>query len=184
MQNLINQINLSHIISVVSIFTSLTIALFSLSVSRKSLKLTQQSIDSANRPYLVIYLETIQISKTIVDYLVLKNFGKSGAIIEKVTLDLPYDGLKRQPFVELNNFSIAPEQSISTSLFDARETETFSDKRIFTIKYSSHSETYTDTFFINDEQLKFMSFSKPDAKDDLLQTVISKAASEIIRKNL
>ncbi|HBH6328674.1 recombinase family protein [Enterococcus faecium] len=73
-------ISLSEFIQILVSCISLAIALGSLYQSKKSIQLTENSILSANRPYVVIYIETLD-TVYFERYIVIKNFGKSAARI-------------------------------------------------------------------------------------------------------
>ena len=167
------------------VLASLTVAIASIIIAVKSLRLTQKSVESANRPYLVISLESIQVTSSIVDYLVLRNYGKSGAIIDSITLDLDYEGLKNQPFTSLENFSIAPGQSIPTAMTYTQSTDSYQRDRVFRLKYHNEQKCYEESFIVGSNQLKFMAFSKPKpSKNTKLEEIISKTAAEMLRRNL
>ena len=78
-------ISLSEFIQIFISCISLAIALVALYQSKKSIQLTEKSILSANRPYVMIYIETLD-TVYFERYIVIKNFGKSAARI----LDLSF----------------------------------------------------------------------------------------------
>lgn len=87
----------SDIIEIVSIITStllsvisLWIAVKSLKQSQKSIEIAELSIEESNRPYVVVYRDFIQVLNTAHEYLVIKNFGNTGATIDSLEISPPY----------------------------------------------------------------------------------------------
>ena len=77
-------ISLAEFIQILVSCISLAIALSSLYQSKKSIQLTEKSILSANRPYVMFYIETLD-TVYFEKYIVIKNFGKSAAKILDLT---------------------------------------------------------------------------------------------------
>ena len=123
-------ISLAEFIQILVSCISLAIALSSLYQSKKSIQLTEKSILSANRPYVMFYIETLD-TVYFEKYIVIKNFGKSAAKI----LDLTFIS-KLDEKNDLNRLGslvggiIAPNQKFTTSV-DPNFNETITGK----IKY-------------------------------------------------
>lgn len=130
-------------------------------------------IEDSTRPNIVIY-------STFVDsitYIVIKNFGSSPAIIDKVTCG--YEFTKQETgdfegdiFSKVRNANLAPNQSIRCPLVGWRLQNTAFD---FTIKYhsSTHSYTYSEKChvdIISDSPFANMNASKGKT-DDILQNI-------------
>ncbi|PLC18144.1 hypothetical protein BV582_04960 [Bacillus paralicheniformis] len=178
---------MSDIIQIVSIFSTSIISIISIFIAVKSLKLTQKSIEDANRPYIVVYRDYIQVLANIHEYIVIKNFGKSGATIESLTFEPNYlDASRNKPiFKNIKNTFIAPGQSIVTPT----GLHAFENNRkgviVATINYRDNIRTYSEKMTLNEEILNDIAFTKSKpSKNESIQTVIAKAAQEFLRKNL
>ena len=171
------------IASVVGIFTSVIAVI----ISVFSLKQTQKSIKDANRPYVVVYRDYIQVLGNIQEHIIIKNFGKTGAIIKSLSFDPTYkDSMrKKEIFKNISETFIAPSQSIST----ITSNNTFEGERNGIIKaeitYCSGKEYYKDIFTLNEELLHDLSFSKTKpSKSKKLEEVIVKSVQEVLRRKL
>jgi len=98
--------------AVIGLITSITAVV----ISVKSLKLTEKSILNANRPYVTMYVETIDtiyFSK----HLVIKNFGKTSAKIKSLDFTSELDEFNKDNQMQsLVKGMIAPNQKFTTSL--------------------------------------------------------------------
>ncbi|MEK5425707.1 hypothetical protein [Cytobacillus sp. FSL R7-0680] len=173
-------------IQIAAIIVSLITSLIAIIISSKSLKLTRYSIEEANRPYVVIYETDVQVSKSIHTYLVIKNFGNTGATIESINYYPEYRDVifNRQPFLKVKNHFIAPGQQFSTSIRIKNNSN--KEVRTFHIKYrDSANKIYREKIILNEFSTSELVHAKtiPD-KNTSLETVISKATEELIRRNL
>ncbi len=100
----------------------------------KSLKLTQKSIEEANRPYIVCYMDYVDVGY-FQKYLVIKNFGKTPAIIKSIETDKEIEEFKNGKALDsLNNVTIAPGQKFIRAISNKSIEEC-----IFTITYQELS---------------------------------------------
>lgn len=180
-------ISLSDWIQVIAICVSLIVAIISIIQSNKSIKLSEQSIKDANRPYVVVYRDYIQVLSTVHEYLVIKNFGTTGATIDKIEFSTEYkDSMREKPvFGNISNTFIAPGQSISTVV----SINAFKGERNGVIKATIHyhdsTEPYETECSLNEDFLHDLSLSKSNpTKSTSVQEVIIKASEEILRRNL
>lgn len=90
----------------------------SLLIALGSQRQTRKSIESANRPYLSLYVETLDtVGGGWVRYIVLKNFGKSAAKITKLSFNTDLDKKnKDRKLSSLINATVAPGQKFSSSM--------------------------------------------------------------------
>ncbi|MGJ0741424.1 hypothetical protein [Enterococcus casseliflavus] len=178
---------ISIVVSTILTIVSLFIAVKSLKQSQKSIELAEQSILDANRPYVVVYRDYIQILNSVSEYIIVKNFGNTGATIDSVvfTPELKYKNKERNIFENLRNTYIAPKQSISTvsnnNVFEKKDLCQFEVE----IKYHNNNATYNETFLFNDDLLHDLHFSKsnPSSKKTM-QEVLVKSSEEILRRGL
>lgn len=108
--------SLSDIIQIVAICTSLACSFIAIFQTKKSMDRTEKSTKDANRPYVSVYLEsidTIGFSK----HIVIKNFGNTSAKILKIYIEgLPTNEKHYIDFSNLIDASIAPGQKFTSSI--------------------------------------------------------------------
>lgn len=176
------ELEVSDQIQIISTIATIIISLVSVWIAVSTLKQTNKITEEANRPYVVIFLEVIQVTSTFTYYLVVKNFGNTGAIIDSISYNPDFNnkyGLK--PFADFENHFIAPRQSITTAC-DFEKPYTPID---FTISYHVGKKSYTDTFIINPLATSGLILSKVSpSKDSSLEKVVAYATQEIIRTKL
>lgn len=162
------------VVAVISLITS-TIAVV---ISVKSLRLTQKSILDANRPYVTMYIDsvdTIYFSKD----LVIKNFGKSSARIDRIEFDTELDQLNKEKKMQsLIGGMIAPNQKFTTTLENDFKKSVTAD-----IEYSDlNGKKYKESIVIKTDIGKDLLWSsKRNSKDSTEATAIKHSAHAIIR---
>ena len=170
---------------------SIAIAYVAIRQSNKSIKLTEESIEDANRPYVVAYLTSMQVTNTIIEYVVIKNFGQTGATINSIQVipDYEYEGHdlnNGNPFKDINNHFIAPGQSL-TFIVGAGGNDYISvPDRTIRINYKTANKTYSEDFHFNETSI---SSSILHAKADPSQVskdtkLLIRAFQELIRQKL
>ncbi len=180
-------ISLSDWIQVIAICVSLIVSVISIIQSNRSIKLSEQSIKEASRAYVVVYREYIQVLSSVHEYLVIKNFGSSGAIIDSMEFSANYTGIirSRNVFSNIQDTFIAPGQSISTTVSHNAFAGERNGAVTVTIKYHDELDHYENVFSLNEELLKDLAFTKSNpSKSTSIQEVIMKASEEILRRNL
>ncbi|WP_125570487.1 hypothetical protein [Lacticaseibacillus songhuajiangensis] len=75
----------------------------------------------ANRPYVVATLEPVRLHSTTIIYLVIKNYGKTGAVLKNFVSDKDLGNAQRKsfknnPFENLSGTLLAPNQSLKAGL--------------------------------------------------------------------
>lgn len=184
----------SDVIEIASIITgsllsiiSLWIAVKSLKQSQKSIELAELSIEESNRPYVVVYRDFVQILNTAHEYLVIKNFGNTGATIDSLEISPPYSDsdVHFDNFKNINNTFIAPRQSINSAVFANSANNRRTGITKISIKYHTDHKTYSDVFCINEDIMRDIIISKTNpAKSKTIEEVIVKSAEELLRRNL
>lgn len=173
-------------------FIGIGVSIVAVVISVLSLKQTQHSIEQTNRPYVVVYRDYIQVLNSIQEYIIIKNFGKTGATIDY--LEFNPNNYKdywrdRDIFKNIGNNFIAPGQAISTvtshDAFGKNEDEERSRITEVTIHYHNGKKRYQETIILNEELSNDLVFAKsnPTSKDTI-EKVVAKAAQEILRKRL
>ncbi|GGN56255.1 hypothetical protein [Oceanobacillus indicireducens] len=169
--------------TIVGIITSITAVIISI----VSLKQTQKSIEEANRPYVVVYRDYIQVLGNVQEYFIIKNFGKTGAIIDSLDFDPVYKESIRGKdiFPNITSTFIAPGQSISTVVsHNAFQGEREGVIQV-TVQYHSGKKHYSEVITLNEDLINDLAFSKTNpSKNTTVQTIIAKATQEILRRRL
>lgn len=181
MFNAFSNLSITDKLQLISIVSTTLISIISIFIALATLKQNSKVIGEANRPYLAIYYEIVNVS-SYVTYLILKNFGTTGAIIDSVTPSFQFDsGYNSEPFSLLKNHFIAPSQKITTACRFEKPYQIVT----FTINYHNGNKKYSESFVINPESISNMILAKSSSgKDTNLEKIISYSAQEIIRTNL
>lgn len=160
----------ADLIEIAGIVTSLITSIVAIVISVKTLKQNSDMIEESTRPYIVIYSRTTNFQNPNF-YLVLKNYGQTGATI--ISLECDHDlksfsySENHIPYSHIPDTFVAPGQSYICTL-DTSKLFAKDEKLHFTIKYAANGKTYSDSFVIN-----------PSADSDLLQTRASTANKEL-----
>lgn len=95
-----------------------------------------------SRPYVVAFLKPISMHGVIIVYLVIKNFGKTGAKVMNFHASVPLvmksgNDYTNNPFEKVTNTLIAPQQSISAGLTadSSAEMEVKADEALFSFDW-------------------------------------------------
>ena len=172
---------ITSIISSIATIISIIIAVQSLKKSQKAIELTEISIEEANRPYIVAYTDLVQVASSIHEYLIIKNFGKTGATITSFQVNPPYKN--KGKFNNLKDTFLAPNQSLNTVLYNDCLKKDRNGITNISITYKTNQKEYKDNFIINENIDLALSKSIPPKKRPLAET-ITRATEELIRKNL
>ena len=172
-------ISASDIIEIVSIICSSILSIVAIIISVLTLVQNNKMIFESNKPNITIFSKILNFTSPY-PFLVLKNFGVSGATI----LSIEYDGnlknyLEREPFKNMKNVFIAPNQTFVYSL----NHENFDYDKIFNFKitYKYLNKTYTEEHQVSFSQYldiayikNHLSKSSSDTKElsDVLQEMI------------
>ncbi|PGE86630.1 hypothetical protein COM55_07675 [Bacillus pseudomycoides] len=177
-----DNINISELVQIISPIVGIVTSIVAVFISVGSLKATRSSIEEANRPYVVVYRDYIQVLSSIHEYLVIKNFGKSGATIDSIIFEPNTD---KGFFENTRDTFIAPGQAISTVVSSNAFGEENNGKIKITIKYHTEKKQYQEVITLNDEARRDMLFSKVrPSKSKSIQEVMTNATEEILRRRL
>ncbi|MRG86714.1 hypothetical protein [Salinibacillus xinjiangensis] len=175
----------------ISDLIGIAVSIIAVVISVLSLKQTQRSIEQANRPYIVVYRDYIQVLSTVQEYIIIKNFGKTGAVIDSLEFSPNYKNWRgNDTYENISNTFIAPGQSISTVTYlDAfgkrNEDEERNGRTRVTISYHNGKNKYQETSIFNEELSKDIAFAKTNpTKSDTIEKVISKVTQELLRRGL
>lgn len=166
---------LSFILAVISVITVVI-----------TLKQNNKMIENSTRPYITIYGRVTNFQNPAY-YIVLKNFGQTGAIIEdfKCNIDLLEFSYSKEhkPFEHIKNTFIAPTQSIISNINPIELSRKGIDCIKFNIKYSSGTKKYEEEYIVNflsdtdnvqsrasteNKEMKIISYTLQDLVEKLL----------------
>ena len=123
-------------VALASIIQGLT-SIVAVIISVVTLKQTNKIQQDASKPYVVAYLNKVKISNSDLTFLVIKNFGQTGATIKtidtKPRLTNPGISSVNDPIDDLNNQFIAPGQSFATGISISPSKGELKEKK-FTVK--------------------------------------------------
>lgn len=143
-------LNTDNQIAIISSIATLLISLVSLWIALKAIKITKASMLEANRPYVVVFLETVDIGY-YGKYLVIKNFGKSGASISSITCNQTFENSYINNFLnDCSNRYIAPGQSFVTVF----ESEAGKEQMNFELKYSDGISNYQESIQLDSSMFR------------------------------
>lgn len=160
-------------------------------ISTVSLLYVTKSTKDANKPYIVAYTQMVKMSGTIIVYLTIKNFGKTGAYIDKVvaTPSLKAGTLIKanNPFNYFKHQMIAPNQAYTSGISTNSTTASLNVQEFeLRVDYESLSgKQFTETFFLDINPLadiELMSAHPDNAKS--VEKAIYVTSSERISNNL
>lgn len=143
---------ISDWINVILCILSFVLAVISVITVIITLKQNSKMIKNSTRPYIVAY-KNITYFKDTNYYIILKNFGQTGAVIEKFecNIDLQkYPHLdKDRIFEHIEGIFIAPQQSVMGCIDTVKLFEDGIDIIDITITYSDGTNRYKETYKIN-----------------------------------
>ncbi|MFF5994824.1 hypothetical protein AAGS61_08675 [Lysinibacillus sp. KU-BSD001] len=145
-----NNLDISNKIAIVSALATFSVSIISTIIALLALRTTKKSITEANRPYVVIAIETIETG-FYAKYLVIKNYGTTGAYIDFVKTNHEFKNTYFNNFIkDLTTRFIAPGQSF-VSYLDIEPEEAQME---FEIQYSSPLGKYQERFTLNEKLYK------------------------------
>ena len=166
---------LSFILAVISVVTVVI-----------TLRQNHKMIEESNRPYITVYGDETNFSSPQF-YLIIKNFGKTGAIIESLDCDIDLSKYSYQtgitPFQNIVGTLIAPNQNFVCNIDNMQLGADNVDVINFTIKYTANGKVYCEKYPVNYSALKKNITTKVSTKDKELKA-ISYALQEMVQKDL
>ena len=159
------------------------VGIVSVIISVCTLKQNSRMIEESTRPYVVIYLAQVNFQNPNL-YLVIKNFGKTGATINTFYSSLALSAISHtgtELFKGIEKSFIAPGQSY-VSVIDVLKLPT--EKNVtFKIKYSTETKNYSEEFEINLGSYHNVLSSRANTKDKELK-IISYSLQDLVEKHL
>ncbi len=167
------------------LLTSVTalVGIISVIISVCTLKQNSKMIEESTRPYVVVYLTSTNFQAPNL-YLVVKNFGKTGAIINSFSSSLDLALIShgnKELFNGIENSFIAPGQSYTTAINFAKIPD---EKNVtFAVKYFTKEKSYSEEFKINLGSYHNVLSVRANTKDKELK-IISYALQDLVEKHL
>lgn len=167
----LESLSTSDIIEIISIVASLITSLVAILISIKTLAQNSKMIEESTRPYVVIYSRTTNFQSPDY-YLVIKNFGQTGAVVTSIRcdFDLSLFSFKKDliPFKHFSGTFLAPGQSFLCNLNTRKLFQNDPPEFRFYVEYKTGRKKYSDYFTIN-----------PKADADLIQTRAATKGQEL-----
>lgn len=171
--NQIQTISISDRIQIISIICTSILSIIAIVISVLTLIQNNKMIFESNKPYLSILAKTINFTSPRL-YLVLKNFGTSGATISNIEYDEIFNCFfKKKPFEHMKNVFIAPNQ---TFLYPLNKSDNLCKPVNFKITYQYLGKTYIENCCVNFDQFSDICYLKTHCSNDV------KELSEILQE--
>lgn len=184
-------LSISDLISLVGIITSLLISLISVIISVINIKQNNKAIEASIRPYITVYATLVTLQATHL-YIVLKNFGNTGAVIKSFSTSCDiskYDfyhleGTK-SIFDDINGTFFAPKQSIYIDIDVAKALKDNIHTINFKIEYISTIGEYDENVNINLDTYYMVGKGRASAnKSSEYLKYISNCLEELVERKL
>lgn len=177
---------ISDWINVVLCILSFLLAVISVITVIITLKQNHKMIENSTRPYIVVY-SNITYFQDAKFYIILKNYGQSGATIEKFNCNIDlfkyYHSDERKPFEHINGTFIAPQQSFMVCVDPVKIYKDKIEKIVFEINYSNGLKKYEEKYEINFLAYTDTYLSRASTKDKELK-IISYTLQDLVEKML
>lgn len=175
--------SISDKIQILSIVCTSFLSIIAIIVSVITLIQNNKMIFESNKPYITIFSKVVNFTSPKT-YLILKNFGKSGATILNIVCNEKIESpLSKAPFTNLNNFFIAPNQSFLYPLV-AKQTELYDKFLSFKITYRYLNKIYYENCNVTFNNYKDICYIKSHTSSNKDFKELSDVLQEITLQNL
>lgn len=166
-------------IQTISIICTSILSIIAILISVITLIQNNKMVFESNKPYISIFSKVISFSSPHL-YLVLKNFGSSGATILNIDYNAELDTFfERKPFKNMKNVFIAPNQSFVYPLDFDKNIDSIIN---FKITYKYLNKTYVDNHCVNFSHYHDICFTKVHSSKDLRE--LSEVLQEIVMQDI
>ncbi len=179
----------SDVVNIILSILSFILAAFSLffvviTIRQNNKMLSQNSdmIENSTRPYVVVYNDLVNGGGTPIQFLVIKNFGQTAAIINRLEITPKiHVRYSDEMFKYMENQVIAPGQSYSTAFkLDDSSIVLNAD-----ITYTSGNKTYSESYSISQKAISDNVHSKVKAENqEHAQKIIAGCFQDYLRSRL
>ena len=154
----------SDVIEIISIICSSILSIVAIVISVLTLVQNNKMIFEINKPNIVIFSKVINFTSPYA-YLILKNFGNSGATILNIQYDKDLKSFfDRVPFKNIENIFIAPSQFFVYPLLPDVELDEIIS---FTINYKYLNKEYSENCTVTFEHYKDIAYTKVHSSKDI-----------------
>lgn len=181
----LNSLTTTDFISLIGIIASLLTSIIAIIISIRTLKQNSKTIETSTRPYIVVYSKVTNFQSPMY-YIIVKNFGKSGAYINSFDYDYDlttYSFTKEvKPFCHLAGTFIAPGQSY---IYPFDNINLFKNPQIinFSVSYKNGRRNYIEQFPINLQADSGLLLPRANTDGKILQN-ISFTLQDLVEKQL
>lgn len=165
---------------------SLILAIISVVTVVITLRQNNKMIESDSRPYITVYGDMTNFSD-LQFYIIMKNFGKSGAVIKDFTCDIDLTkynyGISVTPFECIKGTLLAPNQNIVCSIDHHKLSADNINVLNFNITYEFCGKIYIESYPVNYGVFKKNITTKTSTTNKELKT-ISYTLQEMVQKDL
>lgn len=176
--------DIAFIVDLASCIFSLVLTIISVVIVIITLRQNSKMLENESR---AIYGDTINCKGTHF-YLILKNFGKSAALITSLECDTDLSTFsyfkERVPFSHMENTLLAPNQSYKCALQQFLLFNSEISYLNFKISYQCNNKKYSDSFCINLKSYTDMTDVKPSPKDGKELEIMAYSLQELLEKLL
>lgn len=182
---LFSNMDYSIIIDILSIIITSLLSIIAIIISVITLIQNNKMIFESSKPNITIFSKVINFTSPQT-YLILKNFGTSGATILNIEYDSEIDGLfSKKPFINLQNVYIAPNQSFLYPLSLSKTKEYILDKTLkFKINYKYLNKTYSENCNVAFNIYKDICYLKTHTSKNIDFKELSEVLQEMTIQNL
>lgn len=183
--NIWNQLDVSDQINLVAVLVSLFVGVVSIIIAVVTLRQNSRMIEESSRPYITVYDNHTNF-QDVCYYIIVKNFGQTGAKITKFETDhdlallVPKDFPK--PFEHLVGTVLAPNQSFKAALFLSHAQQRFHSIK-FDIEYCAYGKKYSEQVILCPDAMADLPVVRASTKDKELK-IISYALQDLVEKHM
>lgn len=175
----------SDILDLAAVIVALAVGCGSIWVAVKTLKQNQKMIEDSTRPYITVYSDITFFQQSMF-YIIIKNFGNSGAIITEFRTDKDLQELmpkgRQNPFAHMKGAVLAPGQCYRTAV-SMPDAKTRLDKVTFHIKYKSSTHEYVEKVPLKIEASNDQLYVRASTEGQELK-IISYALQDLAEKHM
>ncbi|MCX4326423.1 MAG: hypothetical protein OSJ45_03895 [Lachnospiraceae bacterium] len=176
----------SIIINICSCILTFVLSAISVVILIVTIRQNSLMLENESRAYIAIYGEITYIN-AMNFYLIIKNFGKSSAIINSLECDTDLSKFAYVetlvPFSNMENASIAPNQSFRCALQHGLLFLSKIPSINFKVTYTSNDKKYSETFCVNLKALTGLVNATSPSKEKPVK-IISYALQDINKRLL
>lgn len=175
----------SDMIDLAAVIVALAVGCGSIWVAVKTLKQNQKMIEDSTRPYITVYSDFTFFQQSLF-YIIIKNFGSSGAVITEFKTDEDLQDLMPEgspkPFAYMQGAFLAPGQHYQTAI-NIPDAKALLDKVTFHIKYKSSTHEYVEDVTLKIKASSDQRQARASTKGQELK-IISYALQDLVEKHM